>query len=47
MFLDPTLAVEHERWHELQRTADRYRLHRHQAAEQQERRDLISRRRLR
>ena len=47
MYLDPILAVERERWNELQRNADRYRLHRHQAIEQRERRDLIRRRRLR
>ena len=45
MYYDPVIAAEHERWHELQRTADRYRLHRHQAAGQHERRDLIRRRR--
>jgi len=47
MYLDPILAVERERWNELQRNADRYRLRRDQAAEQRERRDLIRRRRLR
>ena len=47
MYLDPTLAVERERWNELQRNADRYRLHRQQALEQRGRRELIRRRRLR
>ena len=42
--LDPALAVEQQRWHDLQRTAQQYRLHRTQSQDPRGRRSTLRRR---
>jgi len=43
--MNPSIAVEQERWNDLQRNAERYRLHRSQAQDQCGTRILVRRRR--